>query len=158
MVRTTVVGNSIMIHILHGLDPRQLTLAPYVPSGVGMVRRPPEEFGWTFQGCGFVETLPLISAFVGADTMGVILALDLEHDEEVSLSIDIGTNGEIVLAKKGELITTSTAAGPAFEGAQISCGMRALDGAITCIAIDGGGEVDLQVVGGGKPKGSAAAA
>ena len=153
VVRSTVVGNSIMIHILHGIDPRQLTLAPYIPLVAGMVRRRPEEFGWTFQSCGFVETLPLISAFVGADTMGVILALDLEHEQEISLSIDIGTNGEIVLAKAGQLITTSTAAGPAFEGAQISCGMRALEGAVTGVRISESGEVDLQVVGGGKAKG-----
>lgn len=153
VVRSTVVGNSIMIHILHGLNPRQLTLAPYIPLVAGVVRRRPEEFGWKFQSCGHVETLPLISAFVGADTMGVILALDLEHEEEISLSIDIGTNGEIVLSKKGELITTSTAAGPAFEGAQISCGMRALDGAVTGVSIDGSGQIDLQVVGGGKVRG-----
>ncbi len=153
VVRSTVVGNSIMIHILHGLNPRQLTLAPYIPLVAGVVRRRPEEFGWKFQSCGHVETLPLISAFVGADTMGVILALDLEHEEEASLSIDIGTNGEIVLSEKGELITTSTAAGPAFEGAQISCGMRALDGAVTGVSIDGSGRIDLRVVGGGKVKG-----
>jgi len=153
VVRSTVVGNSIMIHILHGIDPRQLTLAPYIPLVAGMVRRRPEEFGWLFQSCGYVETLPLISAFVGADTMGVILALNLEHEEEISLSIDIGTNGEIVLAKAGELITTSTAAGPAFEGAQISCGMRALDGAVTGVSISDSGQVDLSVVGGGKAKG-----
>jgi len=153
VVRSTVVGNAIMIHILHGLNPRQLTLAPYIPLVAGVVQRRPEEFGWKFQSCGHVETLPLISAFVGADTMGVILALDLEHEEEISLSIDIGTNGEIVLSKKGELITTSAAAGPAFEGAQISCGMRALDGAVTGISIADSGRIDLQVVGGGKAKG-----
>ena len=153
VVRSTVVGNSIMIHILHGIDPRQLTLAPYIPLVADLVRRRPEEFGWSFQSCGHVETLPLISAFVGADTMGVILALDLEHEQEVSLSIDIGTNGEIVLAKAGELITTSTAAGPAFEGAQIACGMRALDGAITGVSIAENGRIDLDVVGGGKAKG-----
>jgi len=153
VVRSTVVGNSIMIHILLGLNPRQLTLAPYIPLIGEMAARPPEEFGWTFQGSGYVETLPLISAFVGADTLGMILALDLEHEEENSLSIDIGTNGEIVLAKNGELITTSTAAGPAFEGAQISCGMRALEGAITGVSISKSGEVDMQVVGGGKAKG-----
>jgi uncharacterized 2Fe-2S/4Fe-4S cluster protein (DUF4445 family) len=153
VVRSTVVGNSIMIHILHGMDPRQLTLAPYIPLIAGLVRRRPEEFSWSFQSCGHVETLPLISAFVGADTMGVILALDLEHEQETSLSIDIGTNGEIVLAQAGELITTSTAAGPAFEGAQISCGMRALDGAVTGVRIADSGRVDLSVVGGGKAKG-----
>jgi len=153
VVRSTVVGNSIMIHILHGMDPRQLTLAPYVPLIANMVRRRPEEFGWSFQSCGHVETLPLISAFVGADTMGVILALGLEHEGEISLSIDIGTNGEIVLAKAGELITTSTAAGPAFEGAQISCGMRALDGAVTGVSITESGRINLEVVGGGKARG-----
>jgi len=85
--------------------------------------------------------------------VGVILALDLEHDQGTSLSIDIGTNGEIVLARAGELITTSTAAGPAFEGAQIACGMRALKGAITGLSIEGEGRVALQVVGGGPAKG-----
>jgi uncharacterized 2Fe-2S/4Fe-4S cluster protein (DUF4445 family) len=153
VVRTTVVGNPIMIHILHGLNPRQLTLAPYIPLVSGPVRRPPEDFRWSFQGCGFVETLPLVSAFVGADTVGMILALDLEHERETSLSIDIGTNGEMVLARAGELLTTSTAAGPAFEGAQIACGMRALAGAVTRVAIAADGTVGLTVVGGGKPKG-----
>ncbi len=153
VVRTVVVGNPIMIHILHDLNPRQLTLAPYIPVVSGLVRRPPQEFGWGFQRHGSVESLPLISAFVGADTMGMILALDLEHESEVSLSIDIGTNGEMVLARKGELITTSTAAGPAFEGAQISCGMRALKGAITGVKISRGGEVRLEVMGGGAPRG-----
>ena len=153
VVRTTVVGNPIMIHILHGLNPRQLTLAPYIPLISGLVRRYPEDFHWSFQGFGYVETLPLVSAFVGADTVGMILALDLEHERETSLSIDIGTNGEIVLAKAGELLTTSTAAGPAFEGAQIACGMRALTGAITGVALAPDGSVGLAVVGGGEAKG-----
>jgi len=153
VVRTTVVGNPIMIHILHGLNPRQLTLAPYIPLVSGLVRRPPEDFGWRFQGCGCVETLPLVSAFVGADTVGMILALDLEHEREISLSIDIGTNGELVLAREGELLATSTAAGPAFEGAQIACGMRALDGAVTGVAVAEDGAIGLTVVGGGQPKG-----
>jgi len=117
------------------------------------VRRRPEEFRWSFQRWGWVETLPLISAFVGADTVGMILALDLEREPEITLSIDIGTNGEIVLSKAGELLTTSTAAGPAFEGAQISCGMRALEGAVTGFRILPDGGLDLAVVGGGRPKG-----
>jgi uncharacterized 2Fe-2S/4Fe-4S cluster protein (DUF4445 family) len=153
VVRTAVVGNPIMIHILHGLNPQQLAMAPYIPLVSGLVRRRPQEFGWSFQGCGWVETLPLISAFVGADTVGMILALDLERERDITLSIDIGTNGEIVLSKAGELLTTSTAAGPAFEGAQISCGMRALEGAVTGLRILPDGELDLAVVGGGRPKG-----
>jgi uncharacterized 2Fe-2S/4Fe-4S cluster protein (DUF4445 family) len=153
VVRSTVVGNSIMIHILHGINPRQLTLAPYVPLVAGPIRRFPQEFGWSFQGCGYVESLPLISAFVGADTTGMILALDLEREQGISLSIDIGTNGEIALARGGELIATSTAAGPAFEGAQIACGMRALEGAVTGVEISPEGEVAIQVIGGGKARG-----
>jgi uncharacterized 2Fe-2S/4Fe-4S cluster protein (DUF4445 family) len=153
VVRTTVVGNPIMIHILHGLDPHQLAMAPYIPLVSGLVRRAPEEFRWSFQGWGWVETLPLISAFVGADTVGMILALDLERESQTTLSIDIGTNGEMVLSKAGELLTTSTAAGPAFEGAQIACGMRALEGAVTGLRLAPGGELELTVVGGGRPKG-----
>src|SRR5208337_205984 len=76
-----------------------------------------------------------------------------EQERATSLSIDIGTNGEMVLARAGKLLATSTAAGPAFEGAQISCGMRALAGAIYDVAISGDGGLMLQVVGGGLPRG-----
>ncbi len=153
VVKTVVVGNPIMIHILNGIDPWQLTLVPYVPLVAGSVRRPPRDFGWTFQESGYVETLPLVSAYVGADTIGMIVALDLEQEGATSLSIDIGTNGEMVLAQSGKLLATSTAAGPAFEGAEISCGMRALDGAIYDVAISGDGTLELQVVGRGLPRG-----
>ncbi len=139
VVRTVVVGNPIMIHILLGLDPMQLTHAPYVPLITDPVRRPPSDFGWSFQGRGMVETLPLISAFVGADTVGVIVALDLPDEAGISLAVDVGTNGEIVLARGGRLAATSAAAGPAFEGAQISCGSRAVPGAITHVAVTPGG-------------------
>jgi uncharacterized 2Fe-2S/4Fe-4S cluster protein (DUF4445 family) len=154
VVRTVVVGNPIMIHILHDLDPMQLTQAPYICATTSMLRRAPSDFGWSFQGHGCVESLPLISAFVGADTVGMIVALDLDKEELVSLSIDIGTNGEIVLSQKGQLTTTSTAAGPAFEGAQISCGMRALSGSIVAVGWDGA-DLTLKTVGGGKPLGMA---
>ena len=153
VVKTVVVGNPIMIHILNGIDPFQLTHVPYVPVTAASVRSTPADFGWTFQGGGYVESLPLISAYVGADTIGMIVALDLEREKATSLSIDIGTNGEMVLARHGTLLATSTAAGPAFEGAQIACGMRALDGAITDVEISGQGAVNVQVVGGGPARG-----
>ena len=153
VVKTVVVGNPIMVHILNGIDPFQLTHVPYVPVTAASVRGVPADFGWSFQGDGYVETLPLISAYVGADTIGMIVALDLEREKATSLSIDIGTNGEMVLARHGTLLATSTAAGPAFEGAQIACGMRALDGAITDVEISAQGSVNLQVVGGGPARG-----
>jgi uncharacterized 2Fe-2S/4Fe-4S cluster protein (DUF4445 family) len=83
----------------------------------------------------------------------MILALDLEREGETTLSIDIGTNGEMVLSRAGELLTTSTAAGPAFEGAQIACGMRALEGAVTGMRLAPDGELELAVVGGGRARG-----
>ena len=153
VMKTVVVGNPIMIHILNGIDPYQLTHVPYVPLISGSVRRAPGDFGWTFQENGYVETLPLVSAYVGADTIGMIVALDLEQEPATSLSIDIGTNGEMVLSRHGKLLATSTAAGPAFEGAQISCGMRAIDGAIYAVVIDGDGVLSARVVGDGPPRG-----
>ena len=153
VLKTVVVGNPIMMHILHGIDPWQLTQMPYVPVTSRPIRRDPRELGWSFQEHGVVETLPLISAYVGADTVGMIVALDLDRENATSLSIDIGTNGEMVIARGGDLLATSTAAGPAFEGAQIACGMRALPGAITAASISWDGSVSLQVVGDSQPLG-----
>ena len=153
VLKTVIVGNPIMIHILNGIDPWQLTLVPYVPATAAALRSRPAEFGWTFQERGTVETLPLVSAYVGADTVGMIVSLGLEGEKKTTLSIDIGTNGEMVLARDGELITTSTAAGPAFEGAEISCGMRALEGAVTGVSFDAAGTPRCTVVGGGRPRG-----
>ena len=153
VVKTVVVGNPIMLHILNGIDPWQLTSVPYIPAASCSLRSAPRELGWTFQKSGYVETLPLISAYVGADTIGMIVALDLEREAKSSLNIDIGTNGEMVLARQGKLLATSTAAGPAFEGAEISCGMRAFDGALVAVSIGGGAELSLQVVGDSQPRG-----
>jgi uncharacterized 2Fe-2S/4Fe-4S cluster protein (DUF4445 family) len=153
VVKTVVVGNPIMIHILNGIDPYQLTHLPYIPVTSRSVKSVPGFYGWTFQEQGYVETLPLVSAYVGADTIGMIVSLDLEQEKRISLSIDIGTNGEMVLARHGEMVTTSTAAGPAFEGAQISCGMRALPGAVLDVVISPDGELFLKTVSEAAPKG-----
>lgn len=154
--RTVVVGNPIMLHILLNLDPYQLTLAPYIPVISEMLRMPPAYFGWKFQKQGWVETLPIISAFVGADTVGMIVALGIDNEKKVTLSIDVGTNGEIVLSDNGKLTATSTAAGPAFEGAQIACGMRALEGAVYSVSIDSTvkpGHVSYKTIGDKQPIG-----
>jgi len=152
VVRTVVVGNSIMLHILHDLDPVQLTLSPYINVISELIRRRPSDFHWTFQKYGYVETLPLISAFVGADTTGMILALGLDSSSGTSISVDIGTNGEVVLSRDGKISCTSAAAGPAFEGAQIACGMRAIPGAICNVRLSKN-DVSYDVLEGVKPKG-----
>ena len=90
---------------------------------------------------------------MGADTVGMMVALDLDREKATTLSIDIGTNGEMVLARGGSLLATSTAAGPAFEGAQISCGMRALPGAIVAVSIGLDGSVRHKTVADAAPQG-----
>jgi uncharacterized 2Fe-2S/4Fe-4S cluster protein (DUF4445 family) len=147
VLKTVIVGNPIMIHILNGLDPYQLTLVPYAPVTSGSVRGKPADYGWSFQTQGTVETLPLVSAYVGADTIAMIVSLDLEREKKTTLNLDIGTNGEMVLTHGGRMVSTSTAAGPAFEGAQISCGMRAMDGAVYDVAVSADGALSCAVVG-----------
>jgi uncharacterized 2Fe-2S/4Fe-4S cluster protein (DUF4445 family) len=96
--------------------------------------------------------LPNIAGFVGADTVGASLAAEMDNKDELTLLIDIGTNGEMVLGTKDKLVACSTAAGPAFEGALISCGMRGADGAIDHIKLVEG-KLDYSVIGGGTPQG-----
>ena len=85
---------------------------------------------------GKVYALPLIAGFVGADTMGVILSSKIDDEDSLTLSIDIGTNGEIIIGNKEILATASCAAGSALEGAHIEDGMRAAAGSIDSIKID----------------------
>jgi len=151
--RTVVVGNSIMIHIFLDVDPFPITLSPYLPVFRSMIKTEPGYSGWDFQKFGYVYTLPLISAFVGSDTAGVMVSENLGKEDRTILLVDIGTNGEIVLNRNDEIITTSAAAGPAFEGAQIECGMRALPGAVTGIRFNENTGLQLQTQGGVSPRG-----
>jgi uncharacterized 2Fe-2S/4Fe-4S cluster protein (DUF4445 family) len=153
VLRTVIVGNPIMLHILYGIDPFQLTAAPFAPVVSGALTCRPAALGVGFQRQGNVETLPLVSAYIGADTVGMIVSLGLDGKKETALAIDIGTNGEMVLANRGRLTAASTAAGPAFEGAQISCGMRALPGAVFGVFIAEDGDLVARTIGGVSPKG-----
>ncbi|MFY9139724.1 MAG: ASKHA domain-containing protein [Thermacetogeniaceae bacterium] len=132
----TFVGNSCMHHLLLGLEPRYIALAPYVPVTGSTQEINADELGIKVNPAGKVYVLPNIAGFVGADTIGVILATELDESSEIRLAIDIGTNGEMVLGNKDRLLACSTAAGPAFEGAQISCGMRGTAGAIDTVRMD----------------------
>lgn len=126
-----VVGNTCMHHMFLGISTESLTQAPYEPAVRDAMVRSGDECGITMNPAGEVWILPNIAGFVGADTVGCLIATDLAKEKEWTLMVDIGTNGELVLAKDGRLLTCSTAAGPAFEGAGISCGMRGADGAIS---------------------------
>ncbi len=150
--QATAVGNPTMLHLLLGIDPRGIDVSPYVSVFRRRVRCSARDVGLAMAERGLVETLPAISAYVGADIVAGILATDLGSMKGSTLFLDVGTNGEIVLALDGRLIACSTAAGPAFEGASIVQGMAALDGAIETVRVKDG-RVVCTVIGGVQPAG-----
>jgi uncharacterized 2Fe-2S/4Fe-4S cluster protein (DUF4445 family) len=143
---TVYSGNTAMLHLACGIDPKPLGHYPYLSHIRGGEHIPATEID--ISPLGKIYLPPVISAFVGPDITSGILASQLYKQKETVLFIDIGTNGEIVLAKDGVLAATSTAAGPAFEGMNITCGMRAGNGAIERFHIDDDGKIDYQVIGG----------
>ena len=144
-----------MHHLFLGISPAALARSPYVPAVTEALCVTGKDLGLTIYPDGHVWVLPNIAGWVGADTVGVILATGLHEHEGVALAIDIGTNGEMALGSRERLITCSTAAGPAFEGAHLSCGMRAADGAIDAVSIDavGDGDVHWHAIGNSPPRG-----
>ena len=126
------VGNATMLHILLGIDPQPISVAPFIPTIEQQVTLPASDIGLRLHPQARLSTLPHLGAYVGADIVAGVLATGIgrEKDEKLRLYIDVGTNGEIVLGAARRTLATSAPAGPAFEGAQIRCGMRASDGAI----------------------------
>ncbi|MFX1394350.1 MAG: ASKHA domain-containing protein, partial [Promethearchaeota archaeon] len=132
----TIVGNSVMHHIFLGLNPVNIALSPYIPIIQHGLNVKSKKLKLNISSQGNIYILPIIAGFVGADTMGVILSSHIEEEKDLTLAIDIGTNGEIILGNKKILATGSCAAGSALEGAHIKDGMRAAAGAIDRIKID----------------------
>ena len=144
----TVVGNTVMHHIFLGLAPDHMGLWPFQPTVTGSVNVKASDTGLAMNPFSYVHVLPVEAGFVGADNVGVLLSEEPYNQDELSLIIDLGTNGELVLGNKERLMSCSCATGPAFEGAQISSGMRATAGAIEKIRIDPATrEVDYAVIG-----------
>ncbi|HEY7763003.1 MAG TPA: ASKHA domain-containing protein [Actinomycetota bacterium] len=137
VLELTLVGNPIMHHLFLGLDPTELGGAPFALATDEAVHRTARELGLSATDAGArVYVLPCIAGHVGADTAGVILS-EAPHDQQaVNLIVDVGTNAEIVLGSRDRLLAASSPTGPAFEGAQISCGQRAAPGAIERVRID----------------------
>ena len=138
----SIVGNTAMHHLLLDIDPKPLVTPPYMPNVFEALELEN----------GRVRILPNIAGFVGGDAVGCMVATRFDRLEEISLMIDIGTNGEMVLGSKARRIACSTAAGPAFEGAKISCGMRGADGAVDHVWIENG-QVTYHVIGEIPPEG-----
>lgn len=146
-------GNTCMLHLAAGVDPAPLGKIPFTPSIRGGFHLSAQLLGLGIAPHGVVYLPHIISAYVGADISVGLLAADLARLSGVSLFIDIGTNGELALAVDGELTASATAAGPAFEGMNISCGMRAASGAIERVSFMPGGTLEVGVIGDAEPCG-----
>jgi uncharacterized 2Fe-2S/4Fe-4S cluster protein (DUF4445 family) len=144
-------GNTTMQQLLCGIDPRPLGEVPFVPATADAVCAPATRLGISAHPAARAYVMPVIGGFVGGDTVAGILATGLASSAGPTLLVDIGTNGEIVLFARGQMESASTAAGPAFEGARISQGMRASAGAVEKVIVDGG--LRLGVIGDVPPVG-----
>ncbi len=136
IVEATLVGNPIMHHLVLGLDPTEIGGAPFVLTIDGAYEARARDLGLDIAPGAFVYALPCIAGHVGADTAGVVLAEAPYLGDELRLIVDMGTNAEIVFGNRERLLAASSPTGPAFEGAQISCGQRAAPGAIERIRIN----------------------
>ena len=147
-----IVGNTCMHHLFLGIDPSSLVLSPYVPAIDSALILNAADYGLGIHPRGKLFVLPCIAGFVGADTASVMVAADFDKRDKLTLAIDIGTNGEIVLGDRDRKVACSTAAGPAFEGAKITFGMRGAAGAIDHVTW-ADGALRFSVIGGEKPVG-----
>ena len=136
ILELTMVGNPIMHHLLLGIDPVELGGAPFALATDSPLDLRAAELGLTLHPGARVYTLPCIAGHVGADAAAMILAERPDLSEKLTLLVDVGTNAEIVLGNRQRLLACSSPTGPAFEGAQISCGQRAAPGAIERVRID----------------------
>ncbi|MHC4125778.1 MAG: ASKHA domain-containing protein, partial [Planctomycetota bacterium] len=146
----SVVGNTTMNHIFLKLPVAGLGQAPYKAKSLDAYDISPSRLKLQMNAEGNVHTVENIAGFVGSDITAVALAVEIDSVEKNTLVVDIGTNGEILLACDGKLYAASCAAGPAMEGARISQGSRAVAGAIEAVVVNGG-DIDIDVVGGAEP-------
>jgi len=147
-----LVGNSVMHHVFCGFDLTALSHYPFESPTLSGMTFSPDQLGWEFSRRARVRFLPCIGGYVGSDIVAGILASRLHSSRVPTLLIDLGTNGEIVLASGSAMVCCSTAAGPAFEGARIHMGMRAATGAIAEVhRVDGG--VSCHTLGNVPPRG-----
>lgn len=153
VVAVFCAGNTAMTHFLLGLDPSHVRKSPYVAAAGGPSPVRAAEVGIKINPRGLLYVMPGIGGWVGGDITAGILATGLHRADRLTMLIDIGTNGEIVLGNKDWMIACSTSAGPAFEGAGVRCGMRASVGAIERVEITPRGQVRFRTIGEASPAG-----
>lgn len=150
--KVVLVGNTAMQLIFCSCDVSPLAMYPFHTDNLGLKFFLSEQLGWKFQVSETVKFYPSIGSFVGSDILAGIVATGLCYKENYTALIDLGTNGEIVIGNKTQIVCASTAAGPAFEGSNISMGMRAVTGAISSLSLDVE-NIEAHVIGNTSPKG-----
>lgn len=160
-VPMVISGNTTMEHLLQGLPCRTLGVSPYTPVDISLHTYP-----YSFESAeetadaasnpespsGVMTILPGISTFVGADIVSGIVACGMDRSEEICILVDLGTNGEMAIGNRDRIVSASTAAGPAFEGGNISCGVAGIPGAVSSVEITDG-QAAVQTIGGKPPVG-----
>lgn len=137
LVKISIAGNTTMLHLLLGVDPLSIALAPFTPAFVDQQILKGSELDLNCHPEAEITVLPSIAAYVGADIVAGIASIKPSVEYKRFLFMDIGTNGELALVTPETIWCCATAAGPAFEGANISCGMSAVEGAISVFGADG---------------------
>ncbi|MEM2738553.1 MAG: ASKHA domain-containing protein [Candidatus Bathyarchaeia archaeon] len=148
-----IVGNTAMHHFFFGIQPKYLARSPYVPALRKTVSVKAKDLGVNAYPCSIVTSLPMVAGFVGADAVADVIATGMHELGENSILIDIGTNTEVFVGNRDILLCCSCASGPAFEGAHIKHGMKAVTGAIEKVHIDNNFDVEYETIGGVKPLG-----
>lgn len=148
-------GNTTMVHLLLKVDPTYIRREPYVSTANFVPAIRAAETGLKVNLRGLLACVPGVSTYVGGDIVAGVLATGLYKEDSVTMLIDIGTNGEIVVGNKEWMMACSASAGPSFEGSGITCGMRAASGAIQRVKITRGAEIDVafETIQGAKPRG-----
>ncbi|HXZ23344.1 MAG TPA: ASKHA domain-containing protein, partial [Methanomassiliicoccales archaeon] len=148
-----LVGNTSMHHSVFGLDQTSLAFAPFAPIETVGLNYKASELGLTIAREGYAVALPNVAGFVGADHISVLLATQLDKLGVPAIAIDIGTNGEVSVSNGDRIACASVAAGPAFEGANLSCGMRGMEGAIDHVSIGPDLQPIVSTIGDTPPRG-----
>jgi uncharacterized 2Fe-2S/4Fe-4S cluster protein (DUF4445 family) len=152
IVEVAIAGNTTMQYLLAGINPKSLSTAPFLTTNRDAIKVSFSELFMDKRLSCDVDIMPVLSAYIGADILSGLYTTDLAERPGNYLFIDMGTNGELAIKTKDRMICVSTAAGPAFEGANITCGMGSFEGAI-CGARHNEGQFELEVIGDVKPKG-----
>lgn len=151
--RIAIAGNTTMLHLFLGVETRSIAKAPYRPVFLDRIDIKAEQLSIHINKNGILTLLPSASGYVGADILAGIIATGFHQKSSSAIFIDIGTNGEIAAINRGRIAATSTAAGPALEGMNISCGCRAENGAIDTFCIDDNFNISYTTIGGTPAKG-----